>query len=295
MVRPFSIEGCYTALVTPFRDGVLDPLALARIVDHQIESGIDGLVAVGTTGESATVDAEEHVEVVRQVVRAARGRVPVLAGAGSNSTAEAIALGAAAGRAGAQGLLHVTPYYNRPTQEGLFHHFRAIAAATPLPIVLYNVPARTSCDLLPETVERLAELPNVVAIKEALGSMPRCTELLGRLGARMTVLSGDDATTFPAYALGARGVISVISNLAPREMSQLWRLTQAGQWEQARALHHRLHPLMQLLFLEPNPVPVKAAMALLGRCGPEVRAPLAPCTAALVERLRAELQRVGLR
>lgn len=292
------IEGCLTALVTPFRDGAVDYEALTRLVEWQIESGIDGLVAVGTTGESATLDVGEHVEVISHVVRTARGRVPVVAGAGGNATSEALALSAASEKAGAQALLHVTPYYNKPTQEGLYRHYAAIAASTKLPIILYNVPSRTACDLLPETVERLATIPNIVGIKEALGSMVRASELVARVGARsphgLAVLSGDDATAFPMYAVGARGVISVVSNIAPREMAEMWHLARDGQWDKASELHHRLRVLNNVLFFESNPIPVKAALSLMGRCAPEVRLPLVPCSPGLVEQLRVELKTAGL-
>jgi 4-hydroxy-tetrahydrodipicolinate synthase len=286
--NPF-IEGCHTALVTPFRDDAIDLAALARLVEWQIASGVDGLVAVGTTGEGTTLTMAEHVEVVAQVVRVARGRVPVMAGAGSNSTAEALELSAALARTGVHALLHVTPYYNRPTQEGLFRHFAAIAEASALPIVLYNVPGRTGCDLLPETVERLAVMPTIVAIKEATGSLARASELIARLGDRCGVLAGDDATAFPLYAVGARGVISVVSNLAPREMTAMWHLARDGQWDKARALHYRLRELNHLLFVEPNPVPAKAALALLGRCSGEVRLPLVACSPGLREQLRVAM------
>jgi 4-hydroxy-tetrahydrodipicolinate synthase len=294
MAKLPPIEGCLTALVTPFREGVVDYDALTRLVEWQIDAGIDGLVAVGTTGESATLDVDEHVAVISHVVRIARGRVPVVAGAGGNATAEALALTAASEQAGAQALLHVTPYYNKPTQEGLYRHYAAIAASTSLPIVLYNVPSRTSCDLLPDTVERLASIPNVVAIKEASASLPRVTELVARVGDRMTVLSGDDATAFPSYAVGARGVISVVSNIAPREMAEMWDRVREGQWDKANQLHHRLRMLNHVLFLESNPIPVKAALALMGRCTSEVRLPLVTCSESLTEQLRREIKVAGL-
>lgn len=294
MAKLPAIEGCLTALVTPFRDGAVDYEALTKLVDWQIECGIDGLVAVGTTGESATLDVAEHVEVIRHVVRAARGRVPVVAGAGGNATSEALALTAASEKAGAQALLHVTPYYNKPTQEGLYRHYAAIAAATALPVILYNVPSRTSCDLLPDTVERLAEIPNIVAVKEATGLLPRATELVARVGDRLSVLSGDDATAFPMYAVGGRGVISVVSNIAPREMAQMWDFAREGQWDKARELHFALRTLNHLLFVESNPIPVKAALSLMGRSTAEVRLPLVTCSAGLTAQLRAELVARGL-
>jgi 4-hydroxy-tetrahydrodipicolinate synthase len=294
MAKHATIEGCLTALVTPFRDGKVDFDALAKLVDWQIEQGVDGIVSVGTTGESATLDVEDHVAVIAATVKAARGRVPVIAGAGGNSTSEALELTRASEAAGADALLHVTPYYNRPNQEGLFRHFEAIARATKLPVVLYNVPSRTACDLLTETVVRLAAIDNVVGIKDATGSLPRASELIARLPERVVVLSGDDATTFPLYAVGARGVISVVSNVAPRAMSDMWDAVKAGDWARGRQRHHELRVLSQLLFAEPSPAPTKAALALLGRCSVDVRLPLVPATQGLVDQLRAEMRAQGL-
>jgi 4-hydroxy-tetrahydrodipicolinate synthase len=288
------LEGAMTALVTPMQDGGVDADALARLVDQQIAAGIDGLVAVGTTGESATLAAAEQVGVIEQVVRRAAGRVPVVAGAGAYSTAAAIELSKAAAGAGAQGLLHVTPYYNKPTQDGLYRHFTAIAEATSLPIILYNVPGRTSCDLLPETVVRLAEHPRIAAIKEATGDMRRAGELVRALGDRMAVLSGDDFTAFPLFALGGRGVISVVSNVVPDRVAAMWDAAAAGDWERARGLHLDMLPLVELLFAEPNPIPVKAALELIGTIGPEIRLPLTGCSEPLRARLRAQLEREGL-
>ena len=287
-------EGCLTAIVTPMRDTRVDFDALAKLVDWQIESGIDGIVSVGTTGESATLDVADHVAVITATVKAARGRVPVIAGAGGNATSEALELTKASEDAGADGLLHVTPYYNRPSQEGLFRHFEAIARSTKLPIILYNVPTRTACDLLTETVVRLVELPNIVGIKDATGNLVRGAELIARVGDRITVLSGDDGTTFPYYALGARGVISVVSNCCPRETAEMWDAVKAGQWERARALHYKLRLMNQLLFVEPSPAPVKAALSLLGRCTLDVRLPLVACGDKLVEQLRAEMHAQGM-
>jgi 4-hydroxy-tetrahydrodipicolinate synthase len=294
MAKLATIEGCLTALVTPFRDGKVDFEGLAKLVDWQIEQGIDGIVAVGTTGESATLDVEEHVAVIAAVVKAARGRVPVVAGAGGNATTEALELTRASEAAGANALLHVTPYYNRPNQEGLFRHFEAVARSTKLPIILYNVPSRTGCDLLTDTVVRLAEIDNIVGIKDATGIVPRGAELIALVGDRITVLSGDDHTTFPLYALGGRGVISVVSNVAPRAMSDMWDAAAAGDWERARKRHYELRVLMQLLFVEPSPAPTKAALAMLGRCSTEVRLPIVPATAGLVEQLRTAMRAQGL-
>src|SRR3954469_12701474 len=234
MAKLPKIEGCLTALVTPFKAGRVDFDALAKLVDWQIENGVDGIVSVGTTGESATLDVEEHVAVIAATVKAARGRVPVIAGAGGNATAEALALTKASEEAGANALLHVTPYYNRPSQEGLFRHFEAIARATKLPVILYNVPTRPACDLLTDTVGRLAENDNIIGIKDATGNLVRGSELVARVGDRITILSGDDGTTFPLYAVGARGVISVVSNVAPRAMSDMWDAVAAGDWERGK-------------------------------------------------------------
>lgn len=289
-----TIEGCLTALVTPFKNGKIDFDALAKLVDWQIEQGVDGIVSVGTTGESATLDVDEHVAVIAATVKATRGRVPVVAGAGGNATSEALALTRSSEEAGADALLHVTPYYNRPSQEGLYRHFEAIAKATKLPIVLYNVPTRTACDMLTDTVARLAELDNVVALKDATGNLARASELVAKCGERIAILSGDDSTTFPLYAVGARGVISVVSNVAPRAMSDMWDAVKAGDWTRARQRHYELRVLNQLLFAEPSPAPTKAALSILGRCTPDVRLPLVAASPALVEQLRGELRAQGM-
>jgi len=294
MAKLAAIEGCLTALVTPFRDGKVDFDGLAKLVDWQIEQGVDGIVAVGTTGESATLSVDEHVAVIAAIVKAARGRVPVIAGAGGNATVEALELTHASESAGANALLHVTPYYNRPSQEGLFRHFEAIAKATKLPIIVYNVPARTGCDLLTDTVVRLAAFDNIVGIKDATGNVPRGGELIARLGDRMTVLSGDDATTFPLYALGARGAISVVSNVAPFAASDMWDAAAAGDWARAKRRHYELRTLSSLLFAEPSPGPTKAALAVLGRCSTDVRLPMTPASSALVDQLRTELRTLGM-
>ncbi|MGE0400363.1 MAG: 4-hydroxy-tetrahydrodipicolinate synthase [Kofleriaceae bacterium] len=294
MAKLATIEGCLTALVTPFRDGKVDFDGIAKLVDWQIEQGVDGIVAVGTTGESATLDVDEHVAVIAATVKAAKGRVPVVAGAGGNATSEALTLTKASEDAGADALLHVTPYYNRPSQEGLFRHFEAIAKATKLPIVLYNVPSRTACDMATETVARLADFDNVVAIKDATGNLVRGSDLVAKVGDRMTILSGDDGTAFPLYACGARGVISVVSNVAPRAMSDMWDAVKAGDWDRAKKRHFELRVLNAMLFAEPSPSPTKAALSLLGRCSTEVRLPLVPASAGLIEQLRNEMKSAGL-
>jgi 4-hydroxy-tetrahydrodipicolinate synthase len=294
MAKLATIEGCLTALVTPFRDARIDFEGLSELVDWQIEQGEDGIVSVGTTGESATLGVEEHIAVIAATVKAARGRVPVIAGAGGNSTSEALELTRASEAAGANALLHVTPYYNRPSQEGLFRHFEAVARATRLPIILYNVPSRTACDLLTETVVRLADLDNIIGIKDATGNLVRGSELIARVGDRLTVLSGDDGTAFPLYAIGGRGVISVVSNVAPKAMSDMWDAAKAGDWARGRQRHHELRVLSQMLFAEPSPAPTKAALAQLGRCSVDVRLPLVPATAGLIEQLRGEMRAQGL-
>ena len=288
--------GVITALVTPLRNGTVDEEALRRLVDEQITAGVDGLVPVGTTGESPTLDHEEHLRVVKMVIEQTRKRVPVIAGTGGNSTSEAIELSREAKKLGADGMLQVVPYYNKPTQDGLYRHFKAIIEAAPLPTVVYNVPTRTSCDLLPDTVVRLCEIPLVVAIKEATGSLQRASQILTRVGDRLVVLSGDDATAFPLFAVGARGVISVVSNVVPDQFSAMWDSFAAGDWRKARSIHDRLFPLLEGLFVETNPIPVKAALAMMGKIADELRPPLYPLAGANREKVRkilVDLQLVG--
>lgn len=274
-------RGAFTALITPMRraaDGELelDEAAIVALAEQQIAAGIHGLVPCGTTGEASTLSVAEHLRVVELVVKAARGRVPVLAGAGANNTGEAIELARACKQLGASGTLQVTPYYNKPTQAGLVAHYRAIADGSDLPVVLYNVPGRTACDLLPETVAELARDPRIVGIKEATADMNRAARLRELLRERpdFTLLSGDDFTVFPFLALGGHGVISVTSNVAPKWVADLCDAAAAARWDDARALHDRHYPLARALFTAPNPIPVKAAMALLGRCSGDMRLPL---------------------
>jgi 4-hydroxy-tetrahydrodipicolinate synthase len=289
-------EGALTALVTPFREGRVDDRALADLVEAQIAGGIDGLVPAGTTGESPTLGVEEQIHVISVVVKQARGRVPVIAGAGANDTARAIELSRGAREVGADGLLHVTPYYNRPTQDGIVRHFQDIVRGMgqPLPIIVYNVPSRTGSDVLPETVARLAQIDAVVGIKEATGSVLRATHILARCGDRVTVLSGDDFTMYPLYSVGARGVISVLSNIAPRWVADMWDHVRAGGWDKAREIHFRLQPLTELLFSEASPTPIKACLALAGRMTDEIRPPLYPATPALRAKLQTALREAGL-
>lgn len=289
-----KIEGAMTAIVTPMRDGNVDYDAFATILDEQVKAGIDGIVAVGTTGESATLSVPEHIDVIKFAVKQVDGRVPVIAGAGGNSTREAIELTRASADAGADATLQVVPYYNKPTQEGLYRHFEAIARAAPLDVVLYNVPGRTSCDMVPDTVARLAELDNVVAIKEATGNMYRAAQVIERCGDKLAVLSGDDFTAFPLYSLGGRGVISVVSNAMPAVMADMWDAADAGDWSRARELHYRQLALTELLYIEANPIPIKECLVLMGKIGPELRLPMVRCSDGLRERLRAVLAQQGL-
>ena len=282
-------KGVITALVTPFRNDRIDEEALRRLVDEQISAGIDGLVPVGTTGESPTLSSEEHIRVIEIVVQETRKRVPVLAGTGGNATREAIELTQAAKAVGADGTLQVTPYYNKPTQDGLYRHFKAVADAAPLPMVVYNVPGRTGCDLLPETIARLCELPLVVGVKEATGNLQRAAQIISRVGDRLSLLSGDDATAFPFYALGGNGCISVVSNVVPADMAAMWDAAAAGNWGKARELHYKLFPLSEGLFIEANPIPVKAALAMMGKIADEIRAPLYPMAGAGREKVRTIL------
>jgi 4-hydroxy-tetrahydrodipicolinate synthase len=290
-----TFEGSMTALATPFRDGALDESAFQALVEQQIQGGTDVLIPMGTTGESVTMTAEERTRAIQVAVAAAKGRVPVVAGAGSNNTREAIDSVRRAREVGAQGALIVTPYYNKPTQAGLVEHFRAIAQANPgFPLVAYNVPGRTGVDLLPETCQRLCDIPEVVALKEATGNVARTIDIVDKCGERLTLLSGDDFTVLPFIACGGKGVISVSSNVAPRMMADLVKAARGGDIARARALQVRLNPLHRLLFVEPNPIPVKWALHLMGLFGPELRLPLVPMTAANAHALQAELKALGL-
>lgn len=287
-------RGAITALVTPFRNGRLDEEAYRELIDWQIRQGVDGIVPCGTTGESATLSHEEHNRVIDIAVDEARGRVPVIAGTGSNSTAEAIRLTRHAKEAGADGALLITPYYNKPTQEGLYQHYRRVAEETKFPLILYNVPSRTGVNLLPETVARLAGIPDVVGIKEATGDLRQVSEVLEKCGDRISVLSGDDFTVLPLLCLGGRGVISVVSNVAPADMAGMVRAFNDGDLARARELHFRLMPLARAMFLETNPVPVKTALALMGRIALEVRLPLYEMTPENRVRLEGVLRSYGL-
>ena len=287
-------RGAMTALVTPLRDGAVDHECLRRLVAEQIAKGIHGLVPCGTTGESPALTFEEHVAVVRTVVDETNKRVPVVAGAGSNSTRHTVELARAVKEAGADGLLLVSPYYVKPTQDGLVAHYRHVLAAAPLPTILYNVPGRTGGEILPETVQRLAEIPEIVAVKEASGNVLRTQQILERCGDRITVLSGDDALTLGILAVGGRGVISVTSNVTPDRVAGVCDAWAAGDVAKARAAHYELLPLHDVLFVETSPGPLKAAMAMLGKIAPEIRLPLVMPESATQERVRAVLVRLDL-
>jgi 4-hydroxy-tetrahydrodipicolinate synthase len=280
--RPLT--GTLTALATPFENGAVSHDDLRRLVEFQVKGGIDGLVPVGTTGESPTLDYDEHIEVIRTVIEAARGRVPVVAGTGSNSTREAVLFTRQAHEAGADAMLVVAPYYNKPSQEGLFQHFGAVAEATDRPIILYSIPGRCGIEIGVEVVARLrARYPHVAWIKEAGGSVDRVDQLKQALGRDLTVLSGDDSLTLPFMAVGAEGVISVASNILPREVSRLVKLARANDFAAASRLHRRLYPAFRALFVEPNPVPVKHVLKRAGKmASAEVRPPLCPLSAASV-------------
>jgi len=287
--------GTGTALVTPFRmDGTLDEGTLRRLIQRQIDGGVDFLVPCGTTGESPTLTHEEHVRVVEITVGLAKGKVPVLAGAGGYNTAEVIAMARELAELGADGFLSVTPYYNRPTQEGLFQHYRAIAEAVPLPIILYSVQGRTGVNIEPATVKRLSQIENIVGIKEASGNVSQMAAILNAVPEEFIVLSGDDAITLPVISLGGRGVISVVSNEIPAEMSRLTRAALQGDFRTAREIHRRYHTLMEINFVESNPGPVKAAMAEMGLLEPVWRLPLVAPKAENQMRIRAVLESLEL-
>ena len=286
--------GSLIAIVTPFRHGKLDEKAFGDLIEWQITSGTHGIVPCGTTGESATLTHAEHDRVVAFTVEVARRRVPVIAGTGSNSTEEAIALTKHAKAAGADGALLITPYYNKPTQEGLFLHYRAVADAVDLPLVLYNIPGRTGVNMMPSTVARLTSCRTIVAIKEGSGSVQQASEIIRLCGERLTVLAGDDALTLPMMAVGGKGVITVTANIVPREMAQLVNEFLAGRVDAARAMHYRLYPLFTALFYEINPIPVKEALYMMGKIDREIRLPLCSMGSDNREQLLHVMKEAGL-
>ncbi|MFB3816071.1 MAG: 4-hydroxy-tetrahydrodipicolinate synthase [Candidatus Methylomirabilales bacterium] len=287
-------QGSITALVTPFRDGKVDEPALRSLVEFQVANGTNGIVPCGTTGESPTLDHEEHRRVIDVVIETVNRRIPVIAGTGSNSTAEAIGLTQHAKKAGADAALIVLPYYNKPTQKGLLEHCRALADRCELPLVLYNIPGRTGVNMLPETVAQLAEHPNIVGMKEATGNLEQMTQDIVLCGDKLSFLSGDDTLTLPLMAVGGSGVISVVSNIVPRDVANLTQAFLTGDWKRARELHLKLFPLCQAMFYETNPIPVKTALAMLGKIREEFRLPLCSMTEANRKKLEAALKSYGV-
>ena len=287
-------KGVFVAIVTPFKNGKIDEEALRGLIDFQIAGGVDGIVPCGTTGESATLNHEEHDQVIRIAVDACKGKASVLAGTGSNSTQEAIQLSRNAKNAGADGLLQITPYYNKPNQEGLYHHFSSIADAVDLPIVLYNVPSRTSVNMVPETVVRLAKIEKIVGIKEASGSLQAISKIIDNCGKDFTVLSGDDPLLWPILAIGGKGVISVTANILPAKVAALCKAAAIGDIAGARSLHYELMDINDSLFIDTNPIPVKAALHLMGKIENELRGPLIELSKDTLERLKKAMACHGL-
>jgi 4-hydroxy-tetrahydrodipicolinate synthase len=289
------LTGTYTAIVTPFRDGKVDANGLKKLIEMQVRGGVDGIVPVGTTGESPTLDYKEHIEVIGLAVEFAAGRIHVMAGTGGNSTSEAIYLTKEAEKAGADSSLQVAPYYNKPTQEGLYQHFLEISRVTKLPIILYSVPSRCGIEIGVETVRRLAAAtPRIVGIKEAGGNADRVSQLRAALGRKFTILSGDDSLTVPFMSVGAHGVVSVASNVAPRQVARMVKAFAAGDAAGALKWHHQLYPLFKDLFIESNPIPVKSALAMMGVIAEEYRLPLTPMSAKNREILKATLKQCGV-
>src|SRR5271170_4506990 len=287
--------GTYTAIVTPFRNGAIDEDAFENLIRFQIKGGVDGIVPVGTTGESPTVNCEEHIRIIELAVKFSAGKIKVLAGTGANATSEAISLTQAAERAGADGSLQVAPYYNKPTQEGLYQHFKAIARATQLPVVLYSIPGRCGVEIGIETVKRLAtDCKNIVGIKEAGGSCDRVSQLRAACGSKFIILSGDDSLTLPFMSVGAQGVVSVASNIIPREVSQMVEAFSRGNAKKALQLHEKFYPLFKDLFIETNPTPVKAALAMMKLIEEEYRLPLVPMNPKNWDALRTTMKRCGV-
>ena len=287
-------SGAIVAIVTPFKEGKVDERSLRELIEFQIKNGTDGIVPCGTTGESSTLSHEEHDRVIEITVDAVKKRVPVIAGTGSNSTDEALRLTKHAYEAGADGALSVCPYYNRPTQEGLYQHFKIISETVPIPIVPYNIPSRTGVNLMPETVARLAKISNIVGIKEASGSLKQMQDVISLCGEKFDVLSGDDFFTFPLLSIGGRGVISVVSNIVPADMAAMIDAFEAGDIKKAKKLHHKLVPLVDSLFIETNPVPVKAALSMMGKISYDVRLPMYKMSDSNYEKLKAVMKNYGL-
>ena len=287
-------EGSFVAIVTPFKNGKVDASALRGLIEFHIENGTNGIVPCGTTGESATLNHAEHEEVIRIAVETCKGRIPVLAGTGSNATQEAIELTQRAQKIGADGALLITPYYNKPTQEGLYQHFSAVAKESDLPIMLYNVPSRTAVNMEPGTVARLSVIKNIIGIKEASGSLVQVSEIIDACGPDFAMISGEDALTWPILAIGGKGAISVTANLVPSKCAKLCQAAKEGDIETAKALHYELLKLNDIMFIETNPIPVKAALVLMGRIENEFRPPLCPPSEESLAQLTAVLKSYSL-
>ncbi|HYA12203.1 MAG TPA: 4-hydroxy-tetrahydrodipicolinate synthase [Thermodesulfovibrionales bacterium] len=287
-------KGSIVAIVTPFKKGKVDEKALEDLIEWHIAEGTDGIVPCGTTGESATLDYKEHYRVIEITVKTVHKRVPVIAGTGANATDETIMITKQAEKSGADAALLVSPYYNKPTQEGLYRHYKAVAEAVDIPIVLYNVPGRTAVNILPSTVARLAEIKNIVAIKEATGDMKQVSEVIRLCGDRITVISGDDFTTLPLLALGGKGVISVTANIVPKDVSMMCSLWLEGQHDKARAIHYKIEPLNAAMFIETNPIPAKTALAMMGKIQEEFKLPLCEMSSANKDKLRKVLKDLKL-
>ncbi|HJX09566.1 MAG TPA: 4-hydroxy-tetrahydrodipicolinate synthase [Candidatus Binatia bacterium] len=279
-------SGSLVALVTPFKDGKVDWQSLEGLVAFHLESGTHGIVPCGTTGESATLSHQEHDDVIKAVIKAVNKRVPVIAGTGSNSTAEAVRLTREAEKAGADGALMISPYYNRPTQEGIYQHYKKVASEVGIPIIVYNIPGRTGSKIEPETLARLAELKNIAGVKEATGSVDQAIDVLRLCGDRLAVFSGEDSLIFSLMALGGKGVISTVANVAPKETAQLAEACLKGNWEEGRDWQFKLLPLIRAVFIETNPIPIKTALSLMGKCTGELRLPLTPMGEGNLKKLR---------
>jgi 4-hydroxy-tetrahydrodipicolinate synthase len=282
-------SGSLVPIITPFRQGKVDRDGLARVIEHVLAGGSDGIIPCGTTGESATLSHEEHEEVVRWTIEIVRKRVPVIAGAGSNSTAEAIRLTKGAEEAGADGALLISPYYNKPTQEGIFQHYRAVAEATGIPLIVYNIPGRTGSRIEPSTLARLSRVPRVIGVKEATGSIETSIDIVAQAAAGFAVYCGEDAINFPVLAVGGAGLISAVANVAPKPLAEMAHAARERRWEDARRLHFALIDLVRVLFIETNPIPVKTACALMGLCSADMRMPLTPMSEGNLARLKQVL------
>ena len=287
-------SGSMVALVTPFKNGQVDWPSLEALVEFHLQNGTNGIVPCGTTGESATLSHAEHDEVIRTVIKAVNKRVPVIAGTGSNSTDEAVRLTQEAERSGADGALMISPYYNRPTQEGIYQHYKKVASSVGIPLIVYNIPGRTGSKIEPETLARLAEITNVAGVKEATGSVDQAIDVIRLCGDRLAVYSGEDSLIYSLMSLGGKGVISTVANVAPKQTAQLAAACLAGKWDEARAMQFQLIPLIHSLFIETNPIPVKTALALMGKCGGDLRLPMTPMAEGNLHRLKAALGDFGL-